>query len=265
MVIFMDAITVAQGTFQAGTKMLNVLKLSQEISALRTSIYETYLDHSKAHFDSALEAIRSAEKSRNPETELRHAVHHLYDAFFALYGLLDKTVDRGFLRKKPCPYVDYQEDIYVPCCKIAGLAKRLYAFLNEAENAKEWNRRANEMRNNAKHIYQEMLRYHETLPCRGEDLTKFQGIEDVLMIRRRGMEISMRAQFSEELRRKEISEEQYTRLRRIKSSYAVHQMIPMPKPGGRGVNIEYYDFYFITASGNQYIEETIQALDRAIE
>lgn len=136
----MEMINVVNEIYQKGKRFLNAKQLDIVINEIKKSIYQTYFDRSSAHFASCQASLESAKLSNNPELEIRAAIHHLYDAFFSLYDLCDKKIKRkSIIGIEYNDYVvKYQEDIYVPCCKISILIYGLYCFLGEDDNANVW-------------------------------------------------------------------------------------------------------------------------------
>lgn len=133
-------IEIATMIYKQGKKLLDAKKMSITIEEIKDSVYATYFDRSSAHFASCLASLEAARNSNNPESEIRAAIHHLYDAFFSLYDLLDKTTKKKsvILGESIVDFVCYKEDVYVPCCKIAVLIYGMYIFLGEEKNADIW-------------------------------------------------------------------------------------------------------------------------------
>lgn len=149
----MQIISAVNEIYQQGKNILNAKQLNMEINEIKKSIYQTYFNLSSSHFTSCQVSLEAAKLSSDPEIEVRAAIHHLYDAFFILYDLLEKKVEKKNIIgiKYNDDVVKYKEDIYVPCCKISALVYGLYYFLDEKDNAKVWHEYMLQTFSNAKH------------------------------------------------------------------------------------------------------------------
>lgn len=156
-------IKIATGIYQHGKSILDTKQLELTLMEIKNSIYITYFDRSSAHFASAIASLDAAKESSSPINEFRAAIHHLYDAFFAVYELLDKKVEKTTILgdKYYDEMVKYKEDIYIPCCKISALLYSLYYFINEKDNAEIWKKYMLEMYKNAKPLLQFGNEKHE--------------------------------------------------------------------------------------------------------
>ncbi|WP_353952525.1 hypothetical protein V6K52_03510 [Knoellia sp. S7-12] len=119
--------------------LLGDSKTDEAIEAIWKGLLETYGDISQAHFKSARQAVVSAEHSRAPEQELRHAIAHLRDAFNIYESLLEKKKTQRLLLviKWEVPVVsDLERDIVCArLAEVAALMHGLYRRIGEPENA----------------------------------------------------------------------------------------------------------------------------------
>lgn len=238
----MEVLVVSQGVLKFGSNILNTIKISNKITELEESIYSLYKDISKVHFSSALQSLENAPYSNNPDTEIRAAIHHLYDSFFSLYNLLEKIVEKKnlLLFSHNEDYVKYKEDIYIPCLKITALIIDLYSFLEEENEAKNWKQYMKGMYERSYTIYSNILTIKEE---------EKRGINKLLTLVNEYEKEFARLHFSDDIN--EISEIEYDRLRHICKDYAISMPIPSPIP--RYKSIKYYTYYFITKRGLDYV------------
>lgn len=242
----MEVLKVAQNIFRFGAKIINSKTLSDQISEINNSIQTVYKDISKASLSAALESLNAANLSKNPESEIRAALHHLYDAYFVLFNLLTKMSEKkslfGSVRSKD--YVEYKDDIYIPCCKIAFLIYLLYDFLDESENAKTWKNNMRNMYNKTYSIYSGFLNY---TPEYSNGLAKILEIQKNFF-----RNIFLKDKY-------EISNAQYFHLQHINKKYSNTINVSMPLPNGQ--YLYEYIFYVITNEGVKYINNTLQQLN----
>lgn len=243
----MVILTIAQGIFKFGLNTLRTKDIYSRISEIENSIYHIYADISKAHFCAALASLAAADYSNNPDMEIRATIHHLYEAFFSLYNLLNKVVEKkNFLVFSHMEeYIEYKEDIYVPCSKIAVLIIDLYNFLGENNNTKKWKDYATDMCNKAYTVYSNILNFKE---------------EEALFMSDEIYKKAIRSCIGDKLH--EISETEYNRLVHIDENYAVETKIPGAALSCGRVHCQYYTFYFITKSGLEYVYNMLDAIKK---
>lgn len=124
---------------------INKVKLNDDLKRMEWRIQEIQAEATRlgdkvanAHFLSALGSLNNIRLGNDARTEIRAAIHHLYDAY---------NVEREFLDKK------LSFDQYLFCNKTAALVSALHLYLNEQEIARQWKKRAIEDYDSAQAIY----------------------------------------------------------------------------------------------------------------
>lgn len=128
-----------------GVGCISKVKLNNDLSQMEAKIREIQSEAAglgyrvaNAHFHSALSSLNNIRMGNDAQTEIRAAIHHLYDAYNVEHDLLDKELNF---------------DQYLFCNKTAALVSALHLYLNEPAIAEQWKKSAVEAYKGAQAIY----------------------------------------------------------------------------------------------------------------
>lgn len=141
----MQAAKLGMDVVKFGTGFISKIKLSGDLKRMDEKIREIQSEAVKlgdkvanAHFHSALISLDNIRMGNDAKTEMRAAIHHLYDAYNVEHDLLDTKLTF---------------DQYLFCNKTAALISALHLYLDEPEIANQWRERAEEAYGGATAIY----------------------------------------------------------------------------------------------------------------
>jgi len=128
--------------WKVSTTAYNAISIRQEIEHIWESIGEIYSDISKAHVNSALQAIGAAEHSKFHEHGILDAISHLRDAYNICDVALHKTRTVWLILDEDLIPKNDRNEYCVYLAHLAGVISILYKSLNEHQTAGEWKNKA---------------------------------------------------------------------------------------------------------------------------
>lgn len=130
-----------------GSKYIEILgkfydnaTIEEKVDELYSMIDNAYDDIVKSNLQSAKHVISGAIYSKNPEAEIRHAVHYLIPAFYLSCEHRDKKKElkRLFAKTVLVDLCDNKLLVCETCLNLSLYIYELYCVLNEEKLAKEW-------------------------------------------------------------------------------------------------------------------------------
>lgn len=138
-----------------GAGFISKVRLNDDLSRMEAKIQKIQSEAvslgdkvANAHFHSALCSLNNIRMGNDAQTELRAAIHHLYDAYNVEHDLLDKELNF---------------DQYLFCNKTAALISALHLYLSEYEIAEQWKEKASEAYNGAQAIYDNSIKFQNQM------------------------------------------------------------------------------------------------------